>query len=90
MRERCIERKLVAECHDAGLLCWKFGSPGHVGVPDRMILHNGRTVFVEVKAPGKTPTKLQEHCHKELREAGFEVIVLDSMDDVRLLVDRLA
>jgi Holliday junction resolvase len=90
MRERVIERRLVAECHKAGIVCMKFVSPGHAGVPDRIVLHEGRTTFIEVKAPGMKPTKLQENCHKNLREAGFEVVVLDNPDDIEALVERLA
>ena len=36
-------------------------------------LPGGRVVFVELKAPGKTPTPLQRARHKELRKLGFVV-----------------
>lgn len=42
-------------------LCLKFTSPGTIGVPDRIVVMNTGTFFVEVKAPGKNqdPAKLQ-------------------------------
>ena len=58
------------------------------GVPDRMVcLPGGRVVFVELKAPGEKPTKLQRNRHRELR--GFGQIVfgcVDSKADVDLML----
>ena len=39
-----------------------------------------RIVFVEFKAPGKKPTKLQAHTHEKLRKQGYEVYVIDSIE----------
>jgi hypothetical protein len=50
------------------------------GYPDLWLLKEGRTVFIEVKQPGKQPTPLQELRHKELRAAGFQVIVATSVN----------
>lgn len=35
--------------------------------------------FTECKAPGKKPTKLQEHVHARLRALGFTVNVVDQV-----------
>jgi len=61
---------------------------GTRGAPDRLVwwpLEEGlfgvlapHIVFVEVKAPGKKPTKQQEREHNRLRADGFEVWVVDS------------
>jgi len=37
-------------------------------------------MLVEFKAPGKHPTKLQNHIHKKLKDVGFEVHVIDDID----------
>lgn len=60
MKESTIENYLVRRCKDMGVLCYKFVSPSHRGVPDRLLIFpHGLVTFVELKAPGKSPTVLQ-------------------------------
>lgn len=83
MRERDLELYLKQQVVKAGGICWKWTSPGLSGVPDRIvILPGGLTTYVELKAPGKKPTKLQEQRHKTLRALGADVFVLDSIEGV--------
>ncbi|EIA5146033.1 VRR-NUC domain-containing protein [Salmonella enterica] len=78
-RENLIEKHLVAEVKKAGGMAYKFISPGHRSVPDRIVLlPGGRIVFVECKAPGKAPRADQVREHERLRALGFTVVVLDS------------
>jgi hypothetical protein len=70
MTEAQLERKVVEFCREYKLLTYKFSSPAHRGVPDRIILYRGRALFLELKRPGKKPTKLQERELGELRAAG--------------------
>ena len=76
--EAQIEDKVSRFAKDLGWLCFKFSSPAHRGVPDRILLRAGKVFFIEFKAPGKTPTLLQKRIHKILQSAGFEVYVIDS------------
>ena len=79
MREKIIEGKLKTKIESGGGLCLKFVSPGMAGVPDRIcLLPGGRAVFVETKAPGEEPKPLQKKRHKQFRELGFDVRVIDS------------
>ena len=83
MREKQIEHALVMAVKAAGGMCPKLVSPGTDGMPDRMILlPKGRIGFVEVKAPGKKPRPLQERRHKQLRELGFKVFILDGREQI--------
>ncbi|EEJ9248318.1 TPA: VRR-NUC domain-containing protein [Salmonella enterica subsp. enterica serovar Muenchen] len=78
-RENLIEKHLVAEVKKAGGVAYKFISPGHRSVPDRIVLlPGGRIVFVECKAPGKPPRADQQREHERLRALGFSVVVLGS------------
>ena len=52
------------------------------GIPDLMCLKNGKTIFVEVKQPGREPTELQKYRHAELIKQGFQVHVLTSEKDL--------
>jgi hypothetical protein len=83
MCERDIEQRLVTAVKAAGGWCPKFISPGANGMPDRIVLMpGGRIAFVEVKAPGKKPRKLQIRRHVRLRHLGFQVFVLDDPAEI--------
>lgn len=83
MREKQIEHTLVMAVKAAGGMCPKLVSPGTDGMPDRMILlPKGHIGFVEVKAPGKKPRPLQERRHKQMRELGFKVFILDGREQI--------
>ncbi len=87
MRERDVERKLVGLVRDAGGLALKFVSPGMAGVPDRLLLFpDGRLAFCEVKAPGEKPRPLQLHRMEQLREMGFRVYVVDSVEQIGAMI----
>ena len=89
MKEHHIEQALKTAVETNGGLCWKLVSPGTTGVPDRLCLKGGRTVFVEVKAPGKRPRPIQQHRIKQLRDHGFTVLVIDSVDGIEGVLDAL-
>jgi len=83
MRESTLERRLVREVERIGGLAPKWVSPGNRGVPDRIVLlPGGRTVFVEMKAPGKPLGPLQERWVKTLRSLGHQVYKIDSVEDI--------
>lgn len=90
MREQEIEQKLRQAVKSRGGVCWKFVSPGTAGVPDRIILMpDGRMAFVEVKAPGEAPRKLQLSRHRLLRRLGFRVYVLDDAAQIGGILDEI-
>lgn len=90
MRERDIEVKLRKSVEAQGGICWKFVSPGTVGVPDRIILMpKGTIAFVEVKAPGEVPRKIQLKRHRQLRALGFRVYVLDGIEQIGGILDEI-
>jgi hypothetical protein len=52
-------------------------------MPDRIVLMpGGRIAFVEVKAPGQKPRKLQIRRHARLKVLGFRVFVLDDPKEI--------
>jgi hypothetical protein len=81
MLERDVEAALVKRVKALGGLCEKFTSPSARSVPDRIVtLPGGKIVFVELKAPGKKPTDLQERDHQRRRALGCDVRVIDTKD----------
>ena len=79
MLESQIQSKIIKSYEKTGWLVVKIIQSNFNGIPDLMCLKNGKTIFIEVKQPGKRPTPLQEHRHKQLRAQGFEVLVLDKI-----------
>lgn len=83
MREATIEVYLRDRVKAQGGIAYKLVSPGNVGVPDRLIVFPGGTVyFRELKAPGKKPTPLQMRQLEKLKALGFDVGVIDSKEGV--------
>lgn len=90
MREREIERKLVAVVKSHGGICPKFVSPGFDGMPDRVVLlPHGKIGFVEVKRLGEQPRPLQKARHRMLRKLGFLVFVLDGKEQIGGIIDEI-
>lgn len=90
MRERDIEVYFRDGVRAAGGAAYKWTSPGNSGVPDRIvIIPGGKVVFVELKAPGGKPTKLQLVQHKRLRTLGCDVRVIDSKESADALIKEL-
>ena len=81
MLEKQIERKLCDAIKDAGGMCLK--QTGMAGIPDRLVLlPDGRCAFVELKAPGEKPRKLQVMRMKQLKKLGFKCFVIDGVDQI--------
>ena len=88
MLEKEIEKKCCDHARKLGFLVYKFVSPTQRGVPDRMFIAFGRTLFIEFKAPGKKPTKLQRHHMDKLTAAGMDCIVIDSLETGRQFLEN--
>lgn len=85
MNERDIERHLVKLAKANGWLVRKVRWVGHNGAPDRVLMAPGILVWVELKAPGKRPTMLQQAEHARMRAMGQTVMVIDSKEAVEEL-----
>ena len=90
MKESTVEHRLVIEVKKRGGIALKFVSPGIDGVPDRLVLlSHGKSAFVEVKAPGRTPRPLQVRRIVQLRELGYLVYCLDHPDQIGGILDEI-
>lgn len=92
MKESVIEARLRKGVERAGGRCLKFVSPGHTGVPDRIILMpGGRVYFAETKAPGKHERARQEYVQRKLAELGFKTYAsVDSFEKVDAITAEIA
>lgn len=90
MRESALERQLVRAVESIGGEAPKWVSPGNRGVPDRLvILPNGRTVYVEMKAPGKPLEPLQEKWRRTLIKLGHVHYKIDSQDSIKRFISEV-
>lgn len=88
--EKSIEAKFRDGVKELGGLCYKFTSPGSVGVPDRIvIMPGGRVYFVELKKDKGRRTKMQTLRQTELRAHGARVWTLFGLVDVKAFLVEL-
>lgn len=89
MSEKDIESHLVKAVKRIGGKSIKMVPLHETGIPDRLVLHKGKAVFVELKAPGKKPRAIQVAYMKELNSHGFETLCLDNKSDIDKFVKQL-
>ncbi len=87
--EAKLERKLRLWIKNLGGLCLKWTSPGYTGVPDRIILLNGKVWFVELKARHGNPSKRQAFVHREFDDKGIKVWVCYNWEQLKILIDDI-
>ena len=76
--EKDIEKAVVTWAKANGFLALKFTPKGDKGWPDRIFISpTGKHIWIEFKAPGKTPTKLQEKRICQLWNQGVDTYWFD-------------
>jgi hypothetical protein len=89
MLEKEIEKTVSAYATKQGILSYKFVSPGHRSVPDRIFIAPDSVIFfVEFKRDSScvaTPKQLREH--ERLRAKGCNVYIIDNVTDGFKLID---
>lgn len=87
--EKDLEKRLVREIEKIGGEALKFNSTKS-GMPDRLILMpKGRAYFVEMKKPGEKPRPLQLKRKRDLEKLGFQVKVIDSIDQIDIFIKEV-
>lgn len=83
--ELVVEGYLRTQCKKYNILCYKFVSPGCNGVPDELIISQGKTIYIETKSDKGTTSHTQNQRIKEMREHGADVRICHtrkSIDEV--------
>ena len=82
MLEKQIEKAVCDYAKTKGLLVYKFSSPGHASVPDRMFIHpNGRMFMIEFKSITGKVTPAQAREHDRLQEYSIRVYVVHGVEE---------
>lgn len=84
--EAYVEEYLEDKATALGWRCYKFTSPGRLAVPDRIVVGNSHTVFVECKAPGEKPRATQVRELRGLANRGAEVCCIDTREQADALI----
>ena len=103
MRESTIEQHLVKRVKELGGEVRKVQWIGRRGAPDRLVMlparklspgldcawcnPPGRTIWIELKAPGIPPAAHQVREHKRMRAMGQHVVVIDNIAAVDKLLE---
>ena len=90
MTEATLEKYIVARVKKLGGITYKFTSPSRRAVPDRIVIFpGGRIGFIELKAPGKKPSELQQFEMEKIENMGCSVIWADDKRTVDLFLYQL-
>lgn len=65
------------------------GPMQRAGLPDLLIVYEGRTIFCEVKRPGESPTPLQMDTLGKIDRAGAATCVVTSVEGVEWAVSGM-
>ena len=84
MGESEIEKYLVKKCNANDIFIMKVVPTVMNGLPDRLLLYKGFSIFVELKEPGAKPRKAQWNIIKTLNNYS-NALYLDSTE----LIDKL-
>jgi hypothetical protein len=82
MLERDVEAYFRREVAAQGGVAFKFVSPSHRGVSDRIVCLHGQTWFVELKRPGGRLSPLQKIFATEMTRLGQRYVVLSSRTEI--------
>lgn len=82
MLEKIVEKRLKDGVRSIGGKAYKFSSPGNNGVPDRIVLYEGKVYFVELKRPGGKQGAIQKVVEKQFNKLGFKIYVIDTVEKV--------
>ena len=90
MREYVVENEFVKAVRAAGGIAYKLTSQTANGLPDRLVLFfPAKTVFVELKAPGKMLRPLQRKRRYQLMKLGFPVLCIDRFSQIKPAINAI-
>ena len=90
MREYVVENEFVKAVKAADGVAYKLTSQTANGLPDRLVLFfPAKTVFVELKAPGKMMRPLQRKRRYQLMKLGFPVLCIEKLYQIKPCFDAI-
>ena len=91
MLEKQVEAYLIKRVKEAGGRAYKFTSPAHRGVADRIVcLPNGQTWFVEVKTEGGRLSPLQHVFAADMARMNQKYVCLWNKEQIDDFINKSA
>ena len=84
-----IQTSIVRYGKSQGFWVLRFEVMSMAGFPDLLLLGHGRIAFIEVKRPGKKPTKLQFKRLDQISEHDIPAIWCDNINDAKEFIDGI-
>jgi hypothetical protein len=88
--EKSVEKAINKYAKRMNVLTYKFTSPAHRGVPDRIfVAPSGMVGFLEIKRPGRKPTDLQTREIQKLVNSNAYAGWADTVEKGKAFIDGL-
>lgn len=89
--ESVLTRKVVHMIHKdfPDVWYWKIADRWRSGIPDLLLIRDGRYLWIELKIESGKLSKIQEYTIKKLKEAGCDVAVCKSVLEVKNLIKEV-
>lgn len=84
--EKALERNLQKRVKEIGGKAYKFISSNCTGVPDRLIIFNGRFCFAEIKSYNGRFAPRQEVEIRKLKNLGARVFIVYAPEDIESII----
>ena len=81
--ESTIQTKIIKWLKSEGYFVTKLMGTSTNGIPDVLAIKDGRTLFVEVKRPGREADPLQAYRIQELNDYGVLAFVSHSVEETK-------
>lgn len=88
--ESRIEQAFCRWCASKSIPCLKVQAIGVRGFPDRLILLQGKVVFIEFKTPTGVLSEHQIRCHNRLKALGLDIHVCRSKEEAINVIENIA
>jgi len=83
LRESIIQSKIIKYLESLDWYVVKIIQTNKNGWPDLQAHKNGVTIFIEVKSENGKVSELQKYRHKQLTDAGFKVLLIYSLNQLK-------
>lgn len=88
--ESHVKSHLIRMCRAYKALCIKLSDRYRAGIPDFLIILNGKAWFVELKRPGSIPTRIQFKTGEEIRNHGGNWTWLSSKEAIDNFMKKIS
>lgn len=84
--ESKLQSKIIKRLESDGWIVFKTIMLSKNGFPDVMAFRNGKSLFIEVKAPNGIRSELQKYRIEQLTKQGFTAFFCDNLDDFKNII----